>query len=84
MRVSTRLILDSRADVIKVPRGPFLESMGGRQVYVVEEGVLQLRPITVGAISVTEIEVATGLSEGQEIVLTDLARFDGIQRILLR
>lgn len=83
-RVSTRLILDSRPNVLKVPRGPFLESLGGRQIYVVDQGMAELRPITVGAISVTEVEITSGLEEGDQIVLSDMTRFNGAERILLR
>jgi HlyD family secretion protein len=83
-RVSTRLILDARTDVIKVPRGPFLESMGGRQVYVVENRVATLRSIRVGAISVTEVEIVSGLSPGETIVLSDLTQYEGTPKILLR
>ena len=83
-RVSTRLILDSRPGVLKVPRGPFLESLGGRQAYVISSGLAELRPITVGAISVTEVEVTSGLQEGEQIVLSDMTRFNGAGRILLR
>lgn len=83
-RVNCRLILDSQLDVLKVPRGPFLESLGGRQAYVVRTGVAELTTITVGAISVTEVAIASGLEEGDEVVLSDLTRFDGVKRILLR
>jgi HlyD family secretion protein len=83
-RVETRLILDSRTDVLKVARGPFLESLGGRQVYVVEDEIATLRQIQVGSISVTEVEVVSGLDEGDEVVLSDLTRFEGTKSILLR
>jgi len=83
-RVSTRLILDARQKVLKVERGPFLESLGGRQVYVVSGGLAVLRPVRIGTISVSEIEVLSGLDEGEEIVLTDLTRFQGAERILIR
>jgi HlyD family secretion protein len=83
-RVYTRLILDSRPDVLKLPRGPFLESMGGRQAYVVEGDVATLRSIETGAVSVTEIEILSGLIEGEEAILSDLTRFDGVDTILLR
>lgn len=83
-RVETRLILDSRANVLKIPRGPFLESLGGRQAYVVENGVATLKPIRVGSVSVTEVEITSGLNEGDEIVLSDLTRFEGADSILLR
>ncbi len=83
-RVSTRLILDSRTDVVKVPRGPFLESMGGRQVYVVEDRVAVIRSIHVGAVSITEVEILSGLKPGETVVLSDLTQYEGTSRILLR
>jgi len=83
-RVATRLLLDHREDVMKVPRGPFLESGGGRTVYVVENGLARRREIEVGAISVAEVEVLSGLREGDEIVLSDLSQFDNAETILIR
>ena len=83
-RVSTRLILDSRTNVLKAPRGPFLESMAGRKVYVVKDGLARLRPITVGALSVTEVEITSGLTEGESIVLSDLTFLEGAESLMLR
>lgn len=83
-RVYTRLILDSRPDVLKIPRGPFLESMGGRQVYVIQGDLAHLRSINAGVVSVTEVEVLSGLNVGEEIILSDLLRFEGAETILLR
>jgi HlyD family secretion protein len=83
-RVATRLLLDRRDGVLKVPRGPFLESGGGRSVYVVDDGLARRREIEVGAISVAEVEVVGGLSEGDEIVLSDMSRFDGAETVRIR
>ncbi len=83
-RVFTRLILDSRSDVVKVPRGPFLESLGGRQAYRVEGNMARLVPIRIGSVSVTEVEIQSGLEPGDQVILTDLTRYEGAQTILLR
>lgn len=83
-RVATRLLLDRRTNVLKVPRGPFLESGGGRSVYVVENGLARRREIEVGAISVAEIEILSGLREGDEIVLSDMSQFDNVETVLIR
>lgn len=83
-RVDTRLLLDARRNVIKVPRGPFLETLGGGQVYVVEEGMARLRPVTTGAVSVTEVEISSGLAEGEKIIISDMTRYEGAKLILLR
>ncbi|MFL6199259.1 MAG: efflux RND transporter periplasmic adaptor subunit [Thermoanaerobaculia bacterium] len=83
-RVSVRLVLDRRADVLKVPRGPFLESGGGRKVYVLEDGLATLRDIRTGAMSVGEVEILEGLAEGDQILLTDTQQFQGAQTVLVR
>ncbi len=83
-RVSARLLLDERNDVLKVPRGPFLEAGGGRAVYVVSDGLARRRSIVIGTVSVTEVEILEGLSEGEEIVLSDLGAAEGAETVLLR
>jgi HlyD family secretion protein len=83
-RLSARLILDRRQDVLKVPRGPFLEAGGGRAVYVVADGVARRRKATFGAVSVTEVEVVDGLAAGDQIVLSDTSDFDGADSVLIR
>jgi HlyD family secretion protein len=83
-RVDTRLLLDSRRNVLKVPRGPFLETLGGRQAYVVNESMALLRPIQTGAVSVTEVEVTSGLEVGERIILSDMTPYEGAKTILLR
>jgi HlyD family secretion protein len=83
-RVSTRLILARKNDVLKVPRGPFVESGGGRWIYVVSSGVAHRREVELGAVSVTEVEIVRGLEAGDEVVLSDLSQLQGAQTVLLR
>jgi len=83
-RLSTRLILAEETDVLKVPRGPFLESGGARWVYVVSDGMARRRGIEVGAVSVTEVQILKGLGEGEEVVLSDLSQLQGAESVLLR
>ena len=83
-RVDSRLLLDSRRNVLKVPRGPFLESLGGRQAYVVDGSMALLRSIQTGAVSVTEVEVRSGLVEGDKIIISDMTEYEGVKSILLR
>lgn len=83
-RVSTRLVLARREDVLKVPRGPFLEAGGGRRVYVAADGLARRRDVVTGAVSVTEVEIVDGLAEGERIVLSDTGVFRGAETVLLR
>ena len=83
-RVSTRLVLESRSNVLKVTRGPFLEEGGGRKAYVMDGDLAILRPIEVGTVSVGEVEILSGLQAGDEIIISDMTRFRGAQSILVR
>ncbi len=83
-RLQARLLLDARRDVLKVPRGPFLESGGGQRAYVVRDGLATRRSIQVGTLSVAEVEISSGLAEGESIVLSDTTRFRGAETVFLR
>lgn len=83
-RVSARLVLDRRANVLKMPRGPYLESGGGRKIYVLEDGLATLRDIRTGAMSVGEVEILEGLAEGDQVLLTDTQQFQGAETVLVR
>jgi HlyD family secretion protein len=83
-RVSVRMVFESKPDVLKVPRGPFLESGGGRQIYVVENGVAARREIAVGAVSVSEVEIVKGLARGDKVILSDMTELGGARTVLIR
>ena len=84
-RVSVRMVFENKPNVLKVPRGPFLESGGGRQIYVVAaDGMATPRAIRVGAVSVSEVEILDGLVAGERVVLSDTSDFAGAKSVLLR
>jgi HlyD family secretion protein len=83
-RVSVRMVFENKPNVLKVPRGPFLESGGGRQIYVVRDGMATPRSIRVGAVSVSEVEIVDGLAAGEKVVLSDTTDFGGAKSVLLR
>lgn len=82
-RVSTRVVLESRPNVLKVQRGPFIDSGAGRSAYVVENGLARRTPITLGATSISEVEIASGLADGDRIIISSTDGFDGAQRVRL-
>ena len=83
-RVSTRIILSSKENVLKARRGPYLEAGGGRKIYRVEGDLATQQSVTVGVTSITEVEILGGLEEGDTIVISDTSRFRDAKSILLR
>jgi HlyD family secretion protein len=80
-RVSARLLIEEKPNVLMVPRGPFVESEGGRFAYVVENGVAERRPIRLGATSVSAVEILEGLKDGDKIVIAGSDAFENAARI---
>ncbi len=83
-RTSARLIFEAKKDVLLVDRGPFLESGGGKTAWVVVDRIARPRKIEIGAVGVSHVEIKNGLEEGEEIVISDSARFQGAEAVLLR
>ena len=80
-RLSVRVLLDRRADVLTVRRGAFLEESGGAYAYVLHDGIAEKRPIRLGARSVEKVEIVDGLKTGDEIVIGGADAFQGAPRV---
>jgi len=75
-RVSVRIVLDQRPDTLKVERGAFTDA--GSFAYVVEGDRAIKRDVTLGAMSMGEVEIVSGLKEGEAIVVSGVEDFSGV------
>jgi len=82
-RVSSRIVLESRDDVLKVARGPFLDTAGGRVAYVIHDDIATRTKIRTGSTSVTEIEIVEGLAPGDHIIISNLGDFERVETVRL-
>jgi HlyD family secretion protein len=80
-RLTARILIEERPNVLKVERGPFLEAGGGNFAYFVEDGVAERRPIRAGAVSLDAVEIVSGAKPGDRIVVTGTDVFDNAQRV---
>jgi HlyD family secretion protein len=82
-RVAVRIVMDRRDGVLKVERGAFYEADAGQSAYVVRGDVAERAPIRSGATSVREVEILEGLTEGDQIIVSDTDTFGDATRIHL-
>jgi HlyD family secretion protein len=80
-RVTARLLIEEKPNVLMVQRGPFLESEGGRHAYVVRDGIATRTPIQVGATSISAVEIVSGLKQGDKVVVAGTDTFENADRI---
>ncbi|MFZ6863992.1 efflux RND transporter periplasmic adaptor subunit [Undibacterium sp. Ji67W] len=82
-RVSARLLIEEKPNVLMVQRGPFLENDGGHFAYLVSNSLARRTAITVGATSVSAVEISSGLKEGDQIVISGSDLFGAAKSVSL-
>jgi HlyD family secretion protein len=82
-RVSARLLIEEKPNVLVLPRGPFVESEGGRYVYLVEAGVARRHAIKMGATSIAAVEILEGLKVGDQVVIAGSDLFENAVSVSL-
>ena len=82
-RLSVRIVLDQRKDVLTVDRGSFVDESGGNFAYVVKDGIATKTPIRVGASSIDKVEILQGLKEGDRVVISGADAFNGATRVAI-
>ena len=82
-RLTTRILMENKQDVMIVSRGQFLETGNGRVAYIVKNNMAERTPISTGARSLSSVEVLNGLSVGDTIIVSGTDQFNGAQSVLI-
>jgi HlyD family secretion protein len=80
-RLSARIVLDTRRNVLNVERGPFLEQGGGLSAYVMDGDIAVKRPLRTGVSSLGAVEILDGANVGDRIVVSGSDQFGDAERI---
>lgn len=80
-RVTARLLIEEKPNVLMVARGPFVESEGGRYAYLVQDGIAVRTPIRMGATSMSAVEILSGLKQGDKVVVAGTDAFNNAARV---
>jgi HlyD family secretion protein len=82
-RLTTRILMENKANVLMVQRGQFLESGSGRIAYLVKDSMAIRTNISTGARSLSSVEIVSGLNSGDTIIVSGTDQFDGAEKILI-
>jgi HlyD family secretion protein len=82
-RLSVRILIDRRDNVLMVDRGAFVDQEGGGYAYVVHDNVAERHPVRLGAASIAKVEILDGLAVGDQIVISGTDAFNGAERVIL-
>lgn len=74
-RLTARVILEHKTNVLKIARGDFVSSGGGRQAYQVLDNQAVRKNVELGVLSVQWVEILHGATEGEQWVISNLSDF---------
>jgi HlyD family secretion protein len=80
-RVTARILIENKPNVLLVERGQFVDAYGGRFAYVVDHGTAEKRPIRIGATSIESVEILDGLKPGDQVVIAGTDTFADAPRV---
>jgi HlyD family secretion protein len=81
-RVTVRVMMDELIDVLTLQRGSFADSGGGRTAFVLgEDGLAERRDISLGARSVSEVEILAGITAGERVIISSITEFEDYETI---
>jgi HlyD family secretion protein len=82
-RLSVRILIDKRDNVLMVDRGSFVDQEGGGYAYLVHGNLAERHPVRLGAASIAKVEILDGLAAGDQIVVSGTDAFNSAERVIL-
>lgn len=82
-RLSARVLLENRPNVLMVKRGDFL-NRGGATAYLLKDDIAYKTPVTLGARSMSQVEIVDGGKEGDVWVISGTEAFSNDDSIQIR
>ena len=82
-RLSASVLIESRLDVLKVKRGAFVQSGGGKTVYRVDGDTGVRTEIQLGARGLRDVGILSGLKAGEEVIISSIDTFNGAELVFI-
>jgi HlyD family secretion protein len=84
LSVDVLVVTDSRANTLRVPKGPYAQGGAAVPVFVIQGDHAVRRTVRFGISGYEHFEVLEGLAEGDQVVLSDMRDYVHLSRVNLK
>ena len=84
LRTEVFVITSIKDDVLRIRNGSFYRGPGAYSLFVVEGDLLRPRPVRLGECNYDYVEVISGLEQGEQVVVSDMAKYKGKEKLKLQ
>ena len=84
LRVDVLVVTGSRANAVRVSKGPFAQGAATEEVFVIQGDHAVRRAVRFGLAGYEHLEVLDGLAPGEEVILSDMKDYVHLKRVDLK
>src|SRR6185369_2763956 len=84
LSVDVLVVTDSRANALRVPKGPYAQGGAAVPVFVLQGDHAARRTVRFGISGYEHFEVLEGLAEGEQVILSDMRDYVHLSRVNLK
>ncbi len=84
MRTDVYIVTSRKDDVLRVQKGPFISSPGLQEVFVLSNREATRREAEIGISGIEFYEIVNGLTEGEEVVISNMDDYLHLEKVSLR
>lgn len=74
------IVLDQRENAVVIPRRALI----GNEIYIVNDGIVEVRTVTRGFVGLNRVEILEGLVEGEQVLTSNFDRIRSGDRVRIR
>lgn len=83
LRVDVYIVTDHKDRALRIKRGPFANSEGDHEVFVIRGDMAVKVPVRLGIASFENFEVVKGLLQGDEVIISDMTDYLRMKEVKL-
>ena len=81
LKTEVFVITSIKDDVLRIRNGTFYSGPGNYTLFVLKDGMLQSREVRLGECNYDYIEVISGLEVGEQVVVSDMTKYKGKEKL---
>ena len=84
LKTEVFVITSIKDDVLRIRNGSFYSGPGDYTLFVLEGDLLRPRPVRLGECNYDYIEVISGLEQGEHVVVSDMTKYKGKEKLKVK
>ena len=78
-RVEVFIITATKSNIVRVANGPAFKELAQQYLFVLKDGMAERRRVNIGMTNFDFVEIEGGIEVGEEVIISDMARYEHLE-----